>query len=316
MTLAVYERKLEKVLAELPEQLRAELEDFFLDRHTKLRSVRSKLLYAYVALSLARHAGIRSIYEIDRTKWREWRRALVRQGVSDFTLRSYIVRAKALVRWAWGLKDQDIPRWLKEEKGTIWDLYARGEHLLEKLIRPEELERLMSVVKHPRDKAIIAILAETGVRIGELLSLRFRDVEELPDGTYRLRVHGKTGTRPVIIVRSAPALRAYLAVRRGPHHPGAPVFTTIRGPVRALRPESWARWLRKLALEHAHLDRPITPHQFRHTRMTQLAAKVPEMVLKKWAGWSLSSKMPAVYVHLSGRDVETVMREVLEGEKT
>ena len=300
--------KLERVMAELPEAMRVELEDFWLERE-RLRSPKSQLTYAFMALSLARTTGLRSFRELDREHFRKWHRWL-RANMSESSRALYITLLKAVIRW---LNEGELPRWLARFKTPR----PRPEELIrEKLIEPEELERLMSVVKHPRDKAIIAILAETGVRIGELLSLRFRDVEELPDGTYRLRVHGKTGTRPVIIVKSAPALRAYLAVRRGPHHPGAPVFTTIRGPVRALRPESWARWLRKLALEHAHLDRPITPHQFRHTRMTQLAAKVPEMVLKKWAGWSLSSKMPAVYVHLSGRDVETVMREVLEGEKT
>jgi len=47
--------------------------------------------------------------------------------------------------------------------------------------------------------------------------------------------------------------------------------------------------------------------------MTQLARVLTEQELKIVAGWSMTSKMPAVYVHLSGRDAEAALRKARQG---
>ena len=302
--------ELARVLAKLPPRMREELEEFFVDRYDRMRSENSRLAYAYVALSLARNAGIRSLSELDRPSYIRWKRALVSSGASDFTIRSYITRVKALVRWARG---GELPSWLRGEKGTIWELYSTGEHLRDKIVRPEEFEALLGACQNPRDKAILAILAETGLRIGELLSLRLRDVEALPDGAYRLRVHGKTGLRTVVAIRSAPLLSEWLRAHPGPDDPEAPLWTTLKKPYRPLRPKAFREHLRNLA-RRAGLKRAIHPHMLRHTRFTQLARVLTEQELKVVAGWSRSSRMVAVYVHLSGRDAEAAMRKALMAE--
>ena len=295
--------KLERVLAELPEAMRAELEDFWLERE-RLRSPKSQLTYAFMALSLARTTGLTSFRELDRERFRKWHRWL-RSNMSESSRALYITLLKAVIRW---LNEGELPRWLARFKTPR----LRSEELIrEKLIGRDDFERLLTYARHPRDKAIISILYETGVRIGELLSLRLRDVEALEDGTYRLLVRGKTGVRNVVIIDAAPYLKAYLAVRRGPRHPGAPLFTTIKGPTRALRPDSWRVWLRKLC-KIAGLSRTVHPHMFRHTRMTELARVLTEQELKVVAGWARDSRMAAVYVHLSGRDAEAALRKAHE----
>ncbi len=303
--------ELQRVLGKLPPELRTELEEFFLDRYDRMRSERSRLAYAYVALSLARGAGIRSLRELGKSAYVAWKRFLIRSGVSDFTLRSYIARVKALVRWA---NEGSLPAWLAGEKGSIWDLYSTGEHLRDKVLRPEELEALLGACGNPRDRAILAILAETGLRIGELLSMRLRDVEALPDGSFRLRVRGKTGLRVVVAIRSAPALSEWLEVHPRPEDPEAPLWTTLRRPYRPLRPKAFREHLRHLA-RRAGLSRPVHPHMLRHTRLTQLAHVLPEQELKVVAGWTMSSRMAAVYVHLSGRDAEAALRKAAMVEK-
>ena len=299
--------ELRRVMEKLPPELREELEEFFLDRYDRMRSERSRLTYAYVALSLARGAGIRSLRELGRASYVAWKRSLVRSGVSDFTLRSYITRVKALVRWA---NNGDLPPWLAGERGSIWDLYSTGEHLRDKVLRPEELEALLSACGNPRDRAILAILAETGLRIGELLSMRLRDVEALQDGSFRLRVRGKTGLRVVVAIRSAPALSEWLEAHPRRDDPEAPLWTTLRRPFRPLRPKAFREHLRHLA-RRAGLSRPVSPHMFRHTRMTQLARVLTEQELKVVAGWTMSSRMASIYVHLSGRDAEAALRKAL-----
>ena len=298
-------RELDVVLARLPERLREELINFFLDRADRCRSIQSRRLYAYVALSLARNTGIRSLKELDREKFYAWKRSLVKSGVSSFTLRSYIARLKALVRWVNG---GELPSWLQAEKGTIWDLYSSGEHLRDKVLRPEEIRALIDACEHVRDKAIIAILWETGLRIGELLSLRLRDVEALPDGSFRLRVQGKTGVRVVAVIHSAHYLAEWLRAR-GAAGPDEPLWISLKGRKRPLTDTAFRIHLKRIA-KRAGLDRPVHPHMLRHTAMTELARELTEQELKLVAGWKRTSRMAGVYVHLSGRDAEVALRKV------
>ncbi len=68
------------------------------------------------------------------------------------------------------------------------------------------------------------------------------------------------------------------------------------------------------ARKGAKLQKKVWPHLFRHTRLTELAKRYTEAELRLIAGWETDSKMPGVYVHLSGRDIKDRMA-VREGLK-
>ena len=302
-------QELAKVLSKLPEGLRGQVLDFLAERADRARSIHTKLIYAYVALSLAR-AGLRDLRELaDRERFRAWKRSLILAGLSEFTVRAYVSSVKTMLRWLLG----ELPAWLKAERSSTWELYRTGEHIKDKVLKPAELEALMAVARHSRDRAILAVLAETGLRIGELLGLRLRDVERLEDGSFRLMVKGKTGPRAVIVIEGAQALAEWLRERPayGPMDPEAPLFTTIRAPYGPLSPHAFRTHLRNLA-RRAGLKRHIYPHVLRHTRMTELARVLTEHELKVVAGWSRDSRMATVYVHLSGRDAEMALRKAHE----
>jgi len=57
------------------------------------------------------------------------------------------------------------------------------------------------------------------------------------------------------------------------------------------------------------------PHLFRHSRATLLAQHLTEAQLKQVFGWTQSSKMASVYVHLSGRDTDDALLQ-FNGIKT
>ena len=48
---------------------------------------------------------------------------------------------------------------------------------LPRAIDPEDLSCLLSVISHPRDRALILLLLRTGMRIGEMLNTRVADVD-------------------------------------------------------------------------------------------------------------------------------------------
>ena len=55
-------------------------------------------------------------------------------------------------------------------------MYIKVPNALPRAIDPEDVRQLLSVIKKPRDLAMILILLRTGMRIGELLDTRVRDV--------------------------------------------------------------------------------------------------------------------------------------------
>lgn len=68
------------------------------------------------------------------------------------------------------------------EAGVIrGDVLARRIRLrkpetLPRAIDPEDVKALLSVINHPRDRAMVMVLLRTGMRIGELLSTRMQDL--------------------------------------------------------------------------------------------------------------------------------------------
>ena len=85
----------------------------------------------------------------------------------------------------------------------------KGRILPEELLTQDDVKALVDATERSRDRALILTLYETGGRIGEVLSLRIRNVQFDEYGAV-LIVGGKTGMRRVRIVASSPALAGWL----------------------------------------------------------------------------------------------------------
>ncbi len=126
--------------------------------------------------------------------------------------------------------------------------------------------------RNARDAAILELLYSSGLRVGELVSLREGD---LSLGEMTVRVTGKGRKVRVVPLgrKAAEALRVYLEVRRGRaagpggSSPDDPVFRNLRGG--PLTARSVARIL-SAAMARAGLGRHLSPHGIRHTFATHL----------------------------------------------
>ncbi len=165
------------------------------------------------------------------------------------------------------------------------------------VIRPEEVERLLLDCRGPgrsytradkdrleftarRDKALILVLYDTGVRLGELLSMTVAGV----DVTYRVvSVDGKTGPRVVPLGDTAlEAINRYLRVRREHSSSNRPeLWLGAKGPLTV----SGVAQLLKRRGKAAGIE-GLRPHRFRHTFAHQfLSAGGRESDLQLIAGW-------------------------------
>jgi integrase len=195
----------------------------------------------------------------------------------------------------------DQVKWIKPN-------YKKNNHRLpEELLTEEDVKKLVETAGHPRDKAFILVLYESGCRIGELLNLRIKNVLFDSNGAALL-VNGKTGQRRVRIIASAPLLSVWLNNHPFKDNPESPLWVVVgtKNHHEALQYPSIATQLKKIATR-AGVGRKVNPHAFRHARATFLANNLTEAQMKEYFGWVQSSDMASVYVHLSGRDVDNAI---------
>jgi site-specific recombinase XerD len=182
--------------------------------------------------------------------------------------------------------------------------------LPEDILGEEEILKMISAAGNLRDKAIIAVLYDSGIRVGELLSLRAKDLE-LNDELAHITVNGKTGMRKVPIAFSAPYLARYLELVKE-KKPNDYLWTGIGtwSSANKLVDDSAIRKLLRQYAAKAGIDKRIYPHLFRHSRATYYANKLTEQQLKHFFGWAGDSKMVSTYVHMSGRDIDDAILQI------
>ena len=137
-----------------------------------------------------------------------------------------------------------------------------------KVLSESEVHALIAHAKRPRTKAIIRTLYSAGLRIAELCALTWADVIPTKDGKANLIIWGK-GAKQREAGISADTHAALLAIRQGAPD-SAPVFRSRSG--RAMDRTVIMRMLRKLA-KQAGIERPISPHWFRHSHATHALAR-------------------------------------------
>jgi integrase/recombinase XerD len=191
--------------------------------------------------------------------------------------------------------------------------HHKGMKLPEDILTLDEVQRMVREAYSIRDKALISVLYESGVRIGELLSMRIRNAEFDEFGGVLL-VDGKTGMRRVRIVQSVKELKDWLYYHPFANNPESFLWLNAQHAPLHVGYNAVMKMLKEVALR-CGVTKRVHPHLFRHSRATHLANKLTESQMRVYFGWTGGSKMSAIYVHLSGRDVDEAILELNGVEK-
>jgi len=170
------------------------------------------------------------------------------------------------------------------------------------LLNPDEVTKLINAAKCSRDRAMFMTLYEGGFRPGEICQLTWGDLKFDSKG-IAVNVNFKTGiTRYVRLVMA----QKYIAEWRGdyplPMTQDSLVFLNERR-----QPVTWAAMARQVQriAKRAGITKHITPHLFRHSRITHLLREgASESVVKLMMWGSLNTDMLMTYAHLTGGDVD------------
>lgn len=233
------------------------------------------------------------------------------------TVSDYLFALKRFFKFVqYGNVDRETP-WPQEVR-WIRSTAKPNEKKEPEFLTSQEVEKMIEATSTSlRDKAMLAVGFEAGLRATELLSLNVGSIT-FDDRGARLHVErGKTGSRIVRLISSVKLLSQYLQTHPFRHDVYAPLWLTESNNYANHR-LSWVRWnrrLKQLAGQSGVKKKRIFNHMLRHGSATRNAKFLTDSELKLMYGWSMSSKMPAVYVHLSGRDLDDKLTSLYGGQK-
>ena len=205
-------------------------------------------------------------------------------------------------------------KWLKNTEGIYPPevRWMKNTHKIDRIKLPEDMltendvKRLIDITTETRNKAFVSMLYESGCRIGELMGIKLKNIKFDQYGA-QLFVDGKTGFRRVRTIISVPYLQEWINKHPRKDDPEAFLWVSKDGTS-----VGYARMKRILEVlgKRAGIKKKVNPHNFRHSRATYLANHLTEAQMKEHFGWTQSSRMASVYVHLSGRDVDNALLKV------
>lgn len=197
------------------------------------------------------------------------------------------------------MKRPDVIVWIKTRK-IVKKLNPN------KLLSSAEVQTMLRISESTRDKAFLAMMYETGMRRGELLSLSLEDVNivdgecfiRIPDNSEASDIQAKTGSRSLVMVEYVDYIERYLAVFKGTKTDRLFLFH-----------KSNANLIINSMAKKAGIDKRVYPHLLRHTRATELAKLgMQETSMKRRFGWAEDSSQIKRYTSLTDDDADNSYR--------
>jgi integrase/recombinase XerD len=177
------------------------------------------------------------------------------------------------------------------------------------ILQEDDILAMVSQARTFRDKALLFVLYESGCRIGELSRIKWKDIVFNDDSTIGLKL-SDTKTRKIRHALLGASVE-YLAGWRN-NYPGTPesenfVFISANGEPMEYR--AMSQIISRIA-KKAGLEKRVTPHLFRKSRITSLIKQnYQESVIKQAMWGNLGTNMFKTYVVLSELDIDAEFRE-------
>lgn len=185
----------------------------------------------------------------------------------------------------------------------------KGEHNLPRFLDPECAARLMQEPEIDsrwgrRDRAILETFYSTGMRLSELLQLRYQDID-FPDGL--VKVMGKRRKERILPMGrpARDALRAYLD--SDPPRPGEVIFRNGRG--NRLSSRSVERLVNNYVRRAGGMPPGISPHSLRHSFATHLLDKGADLRSVQELLGHANLSTTQIYTHVTAEKLKAVYRK-------
>lgn len=233
---------------------------------------------------------------------------LLQSGRSRQSVKTYLSAINRFLRWC---ADEGEMTRLRAPQPSV------ERRILDVLTR-DEMHRIEEAASTERDKLIVRILADTGIRVGELRRLRTTDLVSQGRERY-LRIRGKGAKERLVPITPGLYTRIDRYVRRArPDSSTDLLFLTLtrgrsgeHGPIS----EPSIQHLLSLLGRKVGLSKRVHPHLFRHSLATTLLRRnVNPVQVRDILGHSSLAMIDRVYSHLVASDAHQALMEALREE--
>ena len=205
--------------------------------------------------------------------------------------------------------------------------FSRSEIVPPDLIRPAKNKRLPTVLSKQevlvllqatsnlKHRTALAMLYASGLRIGELISLKIADIDTERRQIRIQNAKGRKDRYGILAESILPLLHNYLMTYR-------PVYYFIEGPQQKKYSEGSVRKFLQRSCQRADIKKHCTPHTLRHSYATHLIENgVGLRHVQDLLGHS-KPETTMIYTHVAQKDLlqiqsplDTVVLELLESDK-
>jgi integrase/ribosomal protein L40E len=213
------------------------------------------------------------------------------------------------------------------KKLTRYQPKINERQMPKEVIEEPELKEMVEVCKGDAlSPAIISTLFYTGVRIGEFLALRIKDIEIDGHDVTIFVSQGKTGERKIPVIAPLPDLVRWVDYRKATGAPDTALLWVSPRTKKPLGGPAIAKKIRRIvqAMNERRAKRgapkytkEVNPHNIgRHSCATLLSVKYhfTEEQLRAYFGWSKGSDMPATYVRMGFDQLKRVVASKRTGQ--
>jgi len=227
---------------------------------------------------------------------------LVMKGISDVTIKGYVGSIKPAFRRIGNSRPThseitDYIKWMYDQEYSYhyivntslaiewWTKFhnypiklgrpRKPRTIIKDVLSEAEITRMIAITKNIREKAIITLLAYSGIRNKELCNLRVCDINL---GDNMVRVLSGKGSRDRLIHISGDCSRVLLEyLNQYQRTPEDYLFTTL---AKNEKYSSWAlRKLMKVLAKRADIRKRVYPHLLRHSLAVNLLRRGCNLVL-------------------------------------
>ncbi|MBU1000133.1 tyrosine-type recombinase/integrase [Patescibacteria group bacterium] len=215
----------------------------------------------------------------------------------------FIIESRLIQFYTFCFDETDDPKYhkmVKKLKGIKVD-QPKNNIRPQDILFPEDIKKLINVATLERDRCLIAVLYESGLRLGELRALK-NDLVEMNEHTQEVTFHipnqegCKTGSRSVL------CLEVYGYVQDWVKCNADNRFIPLS--------EAGIQKILNRLFHRAGINKPSNPHMFRHSSITNavIMKMQPNQISMRY--WGIpNSNMLSIYLHLSEQIVNSGYRD-------
>ena len=238
---------------------------------------------------------------------------LIRSGLANSTKNNYMIRFRAMMRWAYKHDYIEDIKFL--DKIDRFQEQSTRTKIADKFLESKEVVTLLEGLKTERWKLFTHFLVLTGLRVGEAIALDDSDLTDvisvtktmdITTGKRKDRTKTDSSTREVYIqpelselVKNIRHFVRLESLRVG--YRTKLFFPGINGDY--IQYAAYEKYLKENS--EAILNRRITPHTLRHTHVSLLAEQgYPLEAISRRVGHEDSRITKAIYLHITEKQKE------------